>query len=312
MRYAFGRIASVIPTLLLIAVLAFLLVRVVPGDPVHVMLGDNTRPEAAAQMRARLGLDQSLMTQAQIYFADVLRGDLGNSIRTRRPVMTEVLDVFPHTLVLAIAASLVAVAIAIPLGTYAALRRGKTGDLVAMVLAVLGRSVPNFWLGILLLLAFSLRMGWFPAIGAGGWGQPLGLARALVLPALALAVNEAAFLARVTRSGLLDTLPEDYVRTARAKGLPQRVVLYRHALRNALIPVVTVLGLSFGRLVTGAVVIEAVFSRPGLGTLLVSAIDNRDYPVIQGTILVFAILLVMTNLLTDFFYGLLDPRARVT
>lgn len=312
MRYALGRMASIAPTLLLIALAAFLLVRVVPGDPVHVMLGDHTSPEAAAQMRERLGLDQSLPRQAQIYFGELIRGDLGSSIRTRRPVLTEVLSVFPHTLVLAVAASVVAVLIAVPLGTYAALRRGKVGDLVAMVLAVLGRSVPNFWLAILLLLTFSLRLGWFPALGVGGsWSQPMGIARALVLPAIALAVNEAAFLARVTRSGLLDALPEDYVRTARAKGLSQRVVLYRHALRNALIPVVTVLGLSFGRLVTGAVVIEVVFSRPGLGTLLVSAIDNRDYPVIQGAILVFAVLLVITNLLTDFVYGVLDPRVRV-
>lgn len=312
MRYLLSRVTSIAPTLLLIALAAFLMVRVIPGDPVDVMLGDYSTPEAAAQMRERLGLDQPLWTQARIYFGDIVRGDLGASIRTGRPVLREVLAVFPHTLLLAVAASVLAVAIALPLGMVAALRRGKAADFVAMVLAVLGRSVPNFWLGILLLLAFSLQLGWLPTIGGGGWGDPVTLAKGLVLPAIALATNEAAFLARVTRSGMLDVLPEDYVRTAWAKGLSNRIILYRHALRNALVPLVTVLGLSFGRLVTGSVVVESVFNRQGMGVLLVSAINSRDYPVIQGCILVFAVLIVVTNILTDLAYGVLDPRVRVS
>jgi ABC-type dipeptide/oligopeptide/nickel transport system permease component len=310
MRYVLSRIASTIPTLLLIALASFVLVRVIPGDPVHVMFGEIPNPEAAAQMRERLGLDKPLIVQAQIYLRDLIQGDIGVSIRTRRPVLAEIGTVFPYTLVLAVAASVLAVVIAVPIGVYAALHRGRIGDMITMALAVLGRAMPNFWLGILLLLVFSLGLGWFPAIGSGDWSDPGSVLQALVLPAIALAVAEAAFLARITRSGLLDELPEDYVRTAKAKGMGRRTVLYGHALRNALIPLVTVVGLSFGRLVTGAVVVEVVFSRPGLGTLLVSAINNRDYALIQGAILVFAVLLVVTNLLTDFAYGLVDPRIR--
>lgn len=274
------------------------------------MFGDIPNPVAAAQMRERLGLDKPLIAQAQIYLSDLLRGDIGVSIRTKRPVLIEIGTVFPYTLVLAVAASVLAVVIAVPIGVYAALNRGRLGDMITMALAVLGRAMPNFWLGILLLLVFSLGLGWFPAIGSGDWSNPVTVLQALVLPAIALAVAEAAFLARITRSGLLDVLPEDFVRTAKAKGMGRRTVLYGHALRNALIPLVTVVGLSFGRLVTGAVVVEVVFSRPGLGTLLVSAINNRDYALIQGAILVFAVLLVVTNLLTDFAYGLVDPRIR--
>lgn len=310
MRYVLGRLGSTIPTLLLIALASFVLVRVIPGDPMHVMFGDIPNPEAAQQMRERLGLDKPLIVQAQIYLRDLIKGEIGVSIRTRRPVLAEIGTVFPYTLALAVAASILSVLIAVPVGVYAALRRGRFGDMLTMALAVLGRAMPNFWLGILLLLAFSLGLGWFPAIGSGDWSDPGSVLQALVLPAIALAVAEAAFLARITRSGLLDVLPEDYILTARAKGLGRSAVLYGHALRNALIPLVTVVGLSFGRLVTGAVVVEVVFSRPGLGTLLVSAIDNRDYALIQGAILVFAVLLVVTNLLTDFAYGFIDPRIR--
>lgn len=310
MRYVLSRLGSTIPTLLLIAVASFVLVRVVPGDPVHVMFGDIPNPAAAAEMRERLGLDKPLLTQLGIYLDDLVRGDIGVSIRTKRPVVTEIAAVFPHTLILAVAASVLAVVIAIPMGVYAALHRGRAGDILTMALAVVGRAIPNFWLGILLLLLFSLNLGWFPAIGVGEWSSPLSVLEALVLPAVALAVAEAAFLARVTRSGMLDVLPEDFVRTAKAKGLGKQSILYGHAMRNALIPLITVVGLSFGRLVTGAVVVEVAFSRPGLGTLLVSAIDNRDYALIQGAVLVFALLLVLTNLLTDFAYSVVDPRIR--
>ena len=311
MRFVLGKAASLVATVFFIVLLAFLLMRVVPGDPARIMLGNYATPESLATLRENLGLNRPVSTQLGIYLRNAFQGDFGKSIQTGQSVSSEVMDALPYTVTLAVAGSLLSVLIGIPLGVFAALRRGRWGDHAAMAVVVLARAMPEFWLGILLLLAFALHLGWLPALGVGsGWGHPITMLRALVLPAVALAVTHSAFLARSTRASMLDQLSQEYVRMARAKGLSRRRILYGHALRTALIPIVTVIGLEFGSLLTGAVVVEKVFTRPGLGTLLVGAIENRDYPLVQGCILLFAVLIVTTNLLTDVVYGLLDPRVR--
>jgi ABC-type dipeptide/oligopeptide/nickel transport system permease component len=310
-RFVLGKAVSLVVTVFVIVLLAFLLMRVVPGDPARVMLGNYATPESLAALREKLGLDRSVTSQLWIYIRDVVHGNLGASIQTGQSVWSEVMQALPYTVTLAVAGSLLSVLIGIPLGVFAALRRGRLGDHAAMAVVVLARAMPEFWLGILLLLVFALHLGWLPALGAGpGWSHPLEMLKGLVLPAVALAVTHSAFLARSTRASLLDQLSQEYVRMARAKGLSRRRVLYGHALRTALIPIVTVVGLEFASLLTGAVVVEKVFTRPGLGTLLVGAIENRDYPLVQGCILVFAVLIVTTNLLTDLAYGYFDPRVR--
>lgn len=291
-----------VPVLLGVATLVFGLIHLVPGDPVQVMLGDAAAPEDVARLRERLGLDRPMLVQYAAFLRGLSVGDLGVSLRTDEPVLAAILDRLPATVELAAAALLVAIGGAIPLGILAAVRRGTATDYGATLLALVGVSIPNFWLGPLLALTFSIALGWFPVSGRGTLAH-------LVLPALTLAAPLTAVLARITRASVIEELREPYVLAARSRGLPRRLVL-RHALRNSLGPVVTVLGLQCGSVLTGAVITETIFAWPGVGRLLVQSIGFRDYPLVQGCILLIAVTYVTVNLVVDIVYGLLDPRIR--
>jgi peptide/nickel transport system permease protein len=284
--------------------MVFLLAHIVPGDPVQQMLGEGTRAEDLEQLRHALGLDAPLPVQYGRYLTGVVRGNLGESFRFQQPVFRIVLSHYPATLELAAVALLVCAGIGIPAGILAAQRRGRSADHAIGVLTLFGLSVPNFALGPVLILVFSVLLGWLPVSGRGGPEH-------LLLPALTLGAALAAILTRMVRTSVLEELSQDYVRTARAKGLSEAAVLFRHAFRNALIPVLTILGLQFGTLLAGAIVTETIFSWPGIGRLAVQAIEARDYPLLQGCILVIAVSYVLVNLLTDLVYVLADPRVRL-
>lgn len=284
--------------------LVFFLIHLVPGDPVEVMLGESAQLADRAALRHALGLDQPVATQLLHYFTGLLHFDLGTSLHTQRPIVDLLLERLPATIELTIAALLVAAAIAFPLGVLSAVRKDSAWDHSARLVSLLGISIPHFWLGPLLILVFSLWLGWLPVSGREGMAS-------LVLPALTLGTALAAILSRMVRATLLETLGEDYVRTARAKGLPEHRVILRHALRNALLPVITVLGLQLGALLGGAIVTEMVFSWPGLGQLTIEAIHRRDYPVVQACVLLISVTYVGVNTLTDLAYAWLDPRVRL-
>ncbi|MFD3004403.1 nickel ABC transporter permease [Thermus tengchongensis] len=303
LNYAIRRLLIAIPTLFGVVLLVFLMVRLAPGDPAVLLAGEFATPETLQAIRERYGLDRPLPEQFLLYLGALLRGDLGESARSRRPVLEELKTYFPNTVELAVAAILVALLTGIPLGILAALRPGSGLDLGVMTLALLGVSMPVFWFGLLAILIFSVNLGWFPVAGKGTLAH-------LVLPAVTLGVNATALLARMTRGTLLEVLSQDYIRTARAKGLRERVVVFKHALRNAMIPVVTVAGLEFGSLLAGAVITETIFAWPGLGQLLVSSILARDYPVVQGAVLLVATSFILVNLLVDLLYAWIDPRVR--
>jgi peptide/nickel transport system permease protein/oligopeptide transport system permease protein len=289
-----------------VTVLVFVMVRLVPGDPIDMMFA-NTRPpspEERAALRHQLGLDRPIHEQYVRFVADAATGDLGKSFRSRQPVVEEITARLPNTLKLTAASLTVAVVIGVLAGTLAAVFRGTWVDGASMLVAVLGVSIPGFWLGLMAMLLFSVRLGWLPVAGAGSWKH-------LVLPAFTLGVLASAVLARMTRSSMLDALSLDYVRTARAKGLRETVVVLRHALRNALIPIVTIVGLQIGSLLSGAFIIESVFGYPGVGQLAVNALQNRDFPVIQGIVLLVALTYVAVNILVDVLYGMIDPRVSV-
>jgi peptide/nickel transport system permease protein len=298
------RLAAALGVVLAVALLTSVLIHLVPGDPVELMLGESATAGDRAALRASLGLDRPPAEQVLAQLARLARLDLGESLHSRRPVAQLVAERLPATLELAAAALAVAVALALPLGVLAARRRGGAADGAAMGLALLGLSVPSFWLGPLLILVFSVVLGWTPVSGREGLSS-------LVLPALTLGTGMAAVLARMLRGSLLETLSEDYVRTARAKGVPEGTVVRRHALRNAALPVVTVFGMQAGALLAGAVITETVFAWPGIGSLLVEAIQRRDYPVVQGCVLLISTGYVLVNALTDLAYAWLDPRVRV-
>jgi glutathione transport system permease protein len=309
--YAFiaKRLLSAAVTLFAVLTLIFVLVRIVPGDPAQVILGDQASAEAIAQMRVRLGLDQPIIVQYGAFLADLATGDFGNSLVTGAPVLREVLAVLPYTLELAGAALVIGSIIGIPLGVWAALRRNRPTDYWVRILTLTGLSFPAFTSGILLLLIFAIQLQWFPVISNQGAGFADHM-RGLALPAINLGIIMAAFIARVARSSMLDVLSQDYVRTAMAKGLSTRTVIYRHALRNALIPIVTVIGLYFGVQIGNSVLTEIVFNRPGLGKLIVGALNQRDYTMLQGLIVIYAFIVVIVNLVTDLTYGLIDPRVQ--
>jgi peptide/nickel transport system permease protein len=299
------RILAVVPVLFGVTLAVFSMLFLVPGDPVKMMLAEFvTTPDQIAQMRAQLHLDEPILKQYARFVADAARGDLGISIRSRRPVTTEIGENVWNTTQLAVAAMLVAVVIGVPLGVLAALARASWLDVASMGAALLGVSMPSFWLGLLLIFVFSLHLGWFPATGGGGLTH-------LVLPSVTLGAIAAAIIARLTRSSMLEVLGQDYVRTARAKGLGGFSVVVRHALKNALIPIITIFGLQFGNLLAGAVIVETVFSRPGLGRLIVGGILNKDFPLVQGTVLFVATVYVVINLLVDVAYAYTDPRIRL-
>jgi len=302
-RYIAFRLLLALPALWLILTMVFLLAHIVPGDPVQQMLGDGARAEDLQQLRHTLGLDLPLGVQYGRYLGGVLRGNLGESFRFQQPVLRVVASHYPATLELAIVALLVCAAIGIPAGMLAAQRRGRPADHAIGVLTLFGLSVPNFALGPVLILVFSVLLGWLPVSGRGGISH-------LVLPAITLGAALAAILTRMVRTSVMEELSSDYVRTARAKGLSESAVLFRHAFRNALIPILTILGLQFGTLLAGTIVTESIFSWPGVGRLAVQAIQARDYPLLQGCILMIAVSYVLVNLLTDLVYAFVDPRVR--
>ncbi len=303
-RFILIRVLLALPALWLIVTMVFLLAHIVPGDPVQQMLGEGARPEDLQQLRHTLGLDLPLPVQYGKYLANVIRGDLGESIRFQQPVTRMILSHYPATLELAIVALFVCAAIGIPAGMMAAQRRGTSSDHAIGVLTLLGLSVPNFALGPILILLFSVILGWLPVSGRGGISH-------LILPSITLGAALAAILTRMVRSSVIEELSSDYVRTARAKGLSDSAVLFRHAFRNALIPILTILGLQFGTLLAGTIVTESIFSWPGIGRLSVQAIQARDYPLLQGCILLIAVSYVMVNLFTDLVYAVADPRVRL-
>jgi peptide/nickel transport system permease protein len=295
------RLASALVVVLGVCTLVFALIHLVPGDPVEAMLGERAQAADRAALRAALGLDRPLWEQYRSYLGDLLRLDLGASFLDQRPVTAILAERLPATLRLAAAALGIALVVALPLGVLAARYRGSAVDSAAMTLSLLGISIPNFWLGPLLILVFSLWLGWTPVSGDQA---PLGI----VLPALTLGTALAAILARMVRASMLEVLGEDYVRTARAKGLGEVAVLWRHALRNAWLPVLTVIGLQLGGLLAGAVITETVFAWPGIGSLLVESIKARDFPVVQGCVLLISLSYVAVNTLTDLAYAWIDPR----
>jgi len=297
------RFLLAIPALWLIVTMVFLLAHIVPGDPVQEMLGEGARVEDLNQLRHALGLDLPLPTQYGRYLMGVLHGNLGESFRYQRPVSRVILEHYPATLELSFVALLACAAIGISAGVLAAHKRGHIEDRLASVFTLLGLSVPNFALGPVLILLFSVILGWLPVSGRGGLAH-------LVLPAITLGAALAAILTRMVRIAVIEELSSDYVRTARAKGLSESAVLFRHAFRNALIPILTILGLQFGTLLAGTIVTETIFSWPGIGRLAVTAIQARDYPLLQGCILLIAVSYVLVNLVTDFVYLLVDPRVR--
>ena len=290
--------------------LVFLLVRVVPGDPAVAILGDRATPEAVAALRTRLGVDRPLLVQYGEFLGNALRGDFGSSLVTGRPILADVAAVLPHTIDLTFAAMLVGVAVGVPAGVAAARHRNGLVDVLARLLSLLGLSFPVFVSGIFLLLAFALHWRVFPVIGNADLADPLDRLHKLVLPALTLGLVMAAYVTRVTRSAMLQVLGEDYMRTSRAKGVPQRTILWRHGLRNAALPVVTVVGLYVGILLGNSVLTEIVFNRPGLGKIIVGALNQRDYTMLQGLMIIYCFLIVVVNLVTDLLYGVVDPRVR--
>ncbi|MCH9646905.1 MAG: ABC transporter permease [Deltaproteobacteria bacterium] len=302
-RYALRRIAQAIPIAFLVATLVFSLIHLIPGDPVEIMLGEGAQAADLEALRARLGLDKPLGEQYFSFLRGLVRGDLGNSIHYQRPVTELLLESYPATLELALASMLVALLLAVPLGLVAAANRDGILDHGSRLFALTGVSMPNFWLGPMLILAFSIHWNLFPVSGREGWSS-------LVLPAITLGTALSGLLTRMVRSSVVEELEKPYFRSARAKGLARNQALIRHALKNALIPVLTVVGLQFGALLTGAIITETIFSWPGLGRLLIQAIRLRDYPLVQGGILVIAVTYVLVNLATDLFYAVLDPRIR--
>lgn len=302
-RRLLRRLLWALPAIWLIITMVFLLIHIVPGDPVVQMLGEGASAQDIQQLRHSLGLDLPIGVQYVHYLDGVAHGDLGTSLRYREPVLKIVFARYPATLELAFVALLVCIALAVPAGVISAARQGRPADHAIGVVSLLGLSVPNFALGPLLILVFSIEIGWLPVSGRGGWQH-------LVLPAATLGAALAAILTRMVRTAMLEELFSDYVRTARAKGLSERRVLLRHALPNALFPVVTIIGLQFGTLLAGTIVTEMIFSWPGIGRLAVSAIEARDYPLLQGCILVIAVSYVLVNLLTDVVYAIADPRVR--
>jgi len=302
-RYILKRLVVMVPTLVGALTLVFFFIHVLPGDPVEVMLGETASAVDKQALRRELGLDQPLWIQYSAFVCGLARGDLGQSLQRRAPVMELLSSRFPATLQLTLAALLVALTLAFPLGMAAALKPGSWIDHGARLFSLFGLAIPNFWLGPLLVIFFSIELGWLPVSGRGDLSH-------LILPAVTLGTGMAAIVTRMLRSGLLDALAQDYVRTARAKGTSEAVIWFKHALRNSLLSVATVVGLQFGALLAGSVITETIFTWPGIGRLTIQAIQTRDYPLIQGCVLFIAVCYLLVNLATDMIYAAIDPRIR--
>lgn len=311
LRYLLNRLAGLVAVMFLVATIVFVILRLTPGDPAAVMLGPQASQQDIDTLRARLGLDQPLPVQYATWLGQLARGDLGQSIFLDKPVLAALADRAEPTFWLTLMSLAIASAIALPVGILSAVRRGTALDQSVVTFSMFTSSVPSFWLGLLLMQIFSVRLGWLPVAGYGGPDASIATRLShLVLPAIVLGLVNSALITRFIRASMLDVLRDDYVRTARAKGLPERKVILKHAARNALIPILTVLGLTTALLVSGAVVTETVFGLPGVGSLVVSAVLRRDYPVIQGALLVIAAIYVLINLFIDLLYLLVDPRVR--
>jgi peptide/nickel transport system permease protein len=304
-RYILRRLLMLIPVLFGISIFVFLLMYFTPGDPAVLMLGEGAPPEQLEALREAMGLNDPFYVQYYRWLRNAVRGDLGRSLRSKKLVTEEILDRLPATTELAVAAVAFAVIVGVPVGILSATKPNSWFDNLAMVAALTGVGMPVFWQGIMLILIFSVHLRWLPSSGRMG-----GL-EYLILPAITLGTASTASIARLTRSAMLEVLQQDYIRTARSKGLPRRMVTFRHALRNALIPVVTMIGLQFGGLMSGAVLTETIFAWPGIGRMIVDAINNKDFPLVQGTIMTFALMYALVNLIIDVTYALLDPRLRL-
>ncbi len=288
----------------------FFLIRLIPGDPARFILGDYATPQAIASLQHSLGLDRPLPVQYAVFILGAAHGDLGQSAITHQPALREVFANLPPSLALAVVGVAIAIGIGLPLGIWSALKRGTAIDLAAMAVAVGGISFPAFWIGLVAILLFSHRIKLFPSVGVGAAGDPLDQVRHLVLPALVLGLTVAAYIARLTRSAMLEVLGFDFVRTARAKGLAERLVIWRHALRNALVPILAVIGVTIATAIGNAILVEIVFSRPGIGSLILKAVSARDYPLVQAAVFVLALSVVLINTLVEILYGIVDPRLR--
>jgi ABC-type dipeptide/oligopeptide/nickel transport system permease component len=299
-----------IPTLLAVFTVIFIIVRVAPGDPATAVLGDNASQEAVEALRERMGLNEPLWRQYVTFLGDLARGDLGNSLKTGAPIWDQIRSALPHTLQLTLAATLIGIATGVPIGVITAVKRNRWPDYVGRVVSLIGLSLPAFYLGILLMYFFAVRLSWLPAVGAPPITEVGRNLRHLILPALTLGLIETAYISRMTRSAMIAVMSDDFVRTARAKGLQERVVLYKHALRAGLIPIVSLVGIFAISLIGSSVLVEEVFARPGLGKLMVGATKQKDYTSLQSIMVVYAFMIVIINLVTDILYTWIDPRVR--
>ena len=304
LKYIIRRILSMIPVVIGITFIVFMIMKMAPGDPARMILGDNATPEAVEALREEMGLNDNYLVQYGRYMINLCKGDMGTSYKNNRPVVDEVMTRVPATFKLAFVSAIVSILIAIPLGVLAAVKQGTLFDNASMVVSLIGISMPAFWLALMLMLKFSLQLKWFPVQGANdGW-------RSYVLPAIAIGFMNMAAIARTTRSSMLETIRQDYIRTARSKGISEQEVISHHAFRNALIPTVTIVGVQLGGLLGGAVLTETVFAWPGLGRLMVEAVNARDVPTVLGCIVILSIGFSIVNLVVDLLYGLIDPRVR--
>lgn len=303
-KFIIKRLLALIPVIIGVTFMVYFIMSLAPGDPALLLLGDDATPEQIAALREDMGLDDPFIVQYGRYMVNLVRGDMGTSYKTKNAVASEVFSRFPNTLILAGFSTLVSIILALPLGVFAAVKQNSLFDTVSMVIALLGVSIPIFWFGLLLILFFALRLGWFPVSGFND-----GI-KSLMLPGLALAFQHMAAIARTTRSSMLETIRQDYIRTVRAKGLPENKVITRHALKNALIPTITVIGLQIGGMMGGSVLTESVFAWPGIGRLMINSIQGRDTPMVLGCILMFSITFSIINLIVDIVYGFVDPRIK--
>ena len=302
LKFTLKRLASLVVVLIGVSFLVFMLLSLTPGDPVRMMLGESATPEAQEALREEMGLNDPLLVQYGRYMKNIIvPQDLGTSYTTQRPVLGEILNVFPNTVTLAVAAVIIAIVVGIFLGIISAVKQNSLLDNIVMVLALIGTSAPIFWIGILMILLFSVQLGWFPPSGFGSFKQ-------LIMPAIALGLQSTAVVARMTRSSVLEVIRQDFVKTARAKGQKEIVVIVKHVFRNALIPIITVVGLQFGTLLGGAMLTEIVFSIPGVGRLMIDAIKQRDFPIVQGSVLFVAACFSLVNLAVDLLYAVVDPK----
>jgi peptide/nickel transport system permease protein len=310
-KYSLKRILELIPTIFVVVFIVFVVTRVIPGDPAAVMLGPQASVEAVEELRESLGLNDNIFVQFGRYLKGVMRGDLGKSYYYNQPVTELISERFPNTLILAIVSIIIGLLVGIPVGVVSATKQYSAFDYISMILALMGISVPIFWLAMMAVLLFSVNLGWLPSVGMGE-GSVIDIVRHLILPSLCLATGPTATFARFTRSSMLDITKQDYIKTARSKGLKEKLIIWKHAFKNALPPIITIVGMQFSSLLSGAVLTETIFSWPGLGKLIVDAIQNRDYTLVQGSVVYIAFIYIIVNLVVDICYALLNPKVKAS